>query len=113
MYPIGKLNQIGGSYYFVCMNAAMEAQLVNVDELAEISIVRPLIYTTSQGSFPISFPLASSMSASNKLVLMGYDNGSHETLVSTLTIDINNNTVTTSEPSRFTFAGTEESPADN
>lgn len=83
VYPIGKLNQIGDSFYFFCMDAGTNAFLVNVDQLATFSEVTPL-------STAITFPLASSVvdvtSGSATLLLLGYDNNTQESILATVSI---------------------------
>lgn len=77
-YPVGKLNQIGDSFYFFCMDAGTNTFLVNVDQLATFSTVTPLSTT-------ITLPLASSavdVSGSNgSMLLLGYDNSTQESVV--------------------------------
>lgn len=73
-YPIGKLNQVGDSFYFFCMDAGKNAFLVNVDELAEFSSVIPLSTT-------LIFPLASGVDNSNSLLLLSYDNDTQESVI--------------------------------
>lgn len=83
VYPIGKLNQIGDSFYFFCMDAGTNAFLVNVDQLAEIAIVKPVFYNTDSGTQPFAKPLASSVDNSgDELLLLGYDNSTQESVVS-------------------------------
>lgn len=73
-YPIGKLNQVGDSFYFFCMDAAKNAFLVNVDQLAEFSSVTSL--TTN-----LSFPLASGVDNAGSLLLLSYDNSTQESVM--------------------------------
>lgn len=77
-YPIGKLNQIGDSFYFFCMDAGTNAFLINVDQLATFSTAIPLSTT-------ITLPLASSAidisGSTGSLLLLGYDNSTQESVV--------------------------------
>lgn len=103
VYPIGKLNQIGDSYYFFCMDAGTNAFLVNVDELATFSNVIPLSAT-------LTLPLASSIvdvsGNSGSLLLLSYDNSSQESVLARVST-----TGTVSNESRF-YTGA-ESPIDD
>lgn len=102
-YPIGKLNQIGDSFYFFCMDGGKNAFLVNVDQLATFSSVIPLSAT-------ITFPLASSAidisGSTGSLLLLGYDNSTQESVVAKVST-----TGEVSNESRF-YTGA-ESPIDD
>ena len=104
-YPIGKLNQIGDSFYFFCMDAGKNAVLVNVDQTATVSDTVGL-------SSPITLPLASSVvdvtstPGSGSLLLLGYDNGTQESVVAKVST-----AGTVSDETRF-YTGA-ESPIDN
>jgi hypothetical protein len=98
-YPIGKLNQVGDSFYFFCMDAGTNAFLVNVDQLAEFADVLTLSTT-------LSLPLASSVDNDGGLLLLSYDNGTQESVMSKVSV-----TGTVSNESRF-YTGA-ESPIDN
>lgn len=74
VYPIGKLNQVGDSFYFFCMDAGKNAFLVNVSQLADFSDVIPLSTT-------LIFPLASGVDNSNSLLLLSYDNNTQESVM--------------------------------
>jgi hypothetical protein len=105
VYPIGKLSQIGDSFYFFCMDGGTNAFLVNVDQLATFPTVTPLSST-------ITYPLASSVvdvtsiPGSGSLLLLGYDNSTQESVVAKVST---NGTV--SNESRF-YTGA-ESPIDD
>lgn len=103
VYPIGKLNLIGDSFYFFCMDAGTNAFLVNVDELATFSNVIPL-------STSLTFPLASSVvdvsGTSGSLLLLSYDNNTQESVVTKVST-----TGGVSSESRF-YTGA-ESPIDD
>lgn len=99
VYPIGKLNQVGDSFYFFCMDAGTNAFLVNVDQLAEFSDVIPLSTT-------LSLPLASGMANDNSLLLLSYDNSTQESVVTRVSI-----AGTVSSEKRF-YTGA-ESPIDD
>lgn len=105
VYPIGKLNQIGDSFYFFCMDAGTNAFLVNVDQLATFSNVITLSTT-------LTFPLASSVidnsgpPGSGALLLLSYDNNTQESVVAKVSTS-----GTVSNESRF-YTGA-ESPIDN
>lgn len=99
VYPIGNLNQIGDSFYFFCMDASMNAFLVNVDQLAEFADVLTLSTT-------LSLPLASSSDNAGSLLLLSYDNSTQESVMSKVSA-----TGTVSNESRF-YTGA-ESPIDN
>lgn len=99
-YPIGKLNQLGDSFYFFCMDAGKNAVLVNVDQLATSSQ-----QTTLSTSLPL--PLASSTKLnSDSLLLLSYDNGTQESVITKVSTNggVSNDT-------RF-YTGA-ESPIDN
>ncbi len=99
-YPIGTLNLIGDSFYFFCTDAATDAFLVNVDELATFSNVIPLSTT-------LTLPLASSViDNSEALLLLSYDNSRQESVVTKVST-----TGTVSNESRF-YTGA-ESPIDD
>lgn len=99
-YPIGKLNQIGDSFYFFCMDAGTNAVLVNVDQLATFSQQTTL-------STPLPLPLASSTTLDgNSLLLLSYDNGTQESVMAMVSTD-----GTVSNETRF-YTGA-ESPIDN
>lgn len=76
LYPVGKLNLIGGNYYFFCMDAGTNAFLVNVTDQAEV---------TSITGLPLTLPLAASANSSGGLLLLSYDNEGHESVVSRIT----------------------------
>lgn len=105
VYPVGKLNQIGDSFYFFCMDAGTNAFLVNVDQLATFSNVTPL-------STAFTYPLASSVidvtavPGSGSLMLLGYDNSTQESVAAKVLTD-----GTVSNESRF-YTGA-ESPIDD
>lgn len=99
-YPTGKLNQLGDSFYFFCMDAGKNAVLVNVDQLATSSQ-----QTTLSTSLPL--PLASSTKLnSDSLLLLSYDNGTQESVITKVSTNggVSNDT-------RF-YTGA-ESPIDN
>ncbi|HNC30756.1 MAG TPA: hypothetical protein PKX08_12170 [Cyclobacteriaceae bacterium] len=99
-YPIGKLNQIGDSFYFFCMDAGTNAVLVNVDQLASFSE-----QTALSTSLPL--PLASSTTLDgNSLLLLSYDNGTQESVMTMVSTD-----GAVSNETRF-YTGA-ESPIDN
>ncbi|CAN0370805.1 unnamed protein product, partial [Phaeothamnion confervicola] len=76
VYPAGKLNRIGDSFYFFCMNAGTETQLANVDQLAELALVSPI-------PTGVKIPLASGLTEDRKsLLLLTYDNETQESVVS-------------------------------
>lgn len=97
-YPVGKLNQVGDSFYFFCMDAAKNTFLVNVDQLAEFSNVISL-------STGLTFPLASGVDNSNSLLLLSYDNTTQESVMAKVSA-----TGTVSSETRF-YTGA-ESPID-
>ncbi|HET9053008.1 MAG TPA: hypothetical protein VFM90_02470, partial [Cyclobacteriaceae bacterium] len=103
VYPIGKLNPIGDSFYFFCMDAGTNAFLVNVDQLATFSSVIPLSAT-------LTLPLASSVvdvsGNTGSLLLLSYDNSSQESVLTKVST-----TGTVSNESRF-YTGA-ESPIDD
>jgi hypothetical protein len=81
------------------MDAGTNAFLVNVSQLADFSDVIPLSTT-------LSLPLASGVDGSNSLLLLSYDNGTQETVMSKVSV-----AGVVSNESRF-YTGA-ESPIDN
>jgi hypothetical protein len=100
VYPTGSLNEVGGSYYFFCMDGATNALLVNVNELADFSTVTPI-------GANIRLPLASSSDGS-ELLLLSYDNETQESVVSRVSLS---GTIPVNGSARFT-SGSPESPID-
>lgn len=99
-YPIGKLNQLGDSFYFFCMDAGTNAILVNVDQLATFS-------STTTLSTSLSLPLASSATLDGTgLLLLSYDNSTQESVMTRVSTDGQ-----VSSETRF-YTGA-ESPIDN
>lgn len=104
-YPIGKLNQIGESFYLFCSDEGTNAFVLNVDQLATFVNDIPLSST-------ITFPLASSVidnsavPGSGSLLLLGYDNSTQESVIAKVST-----TGAVSNESRF-YTGA-ESPIDN
>jgi hypothetical protein len=99
-YPIGSLNEAGGSYYFFCMDVGKNALMVNVNELADFSIVTPI-------GENIRLPLASSSDGS-ELLLLSYDNDTQESVVSRVSLT---GTIPENGSARFS-SGSPESPID-
>ena len=77
--PIGKLSEYQGKYYFFSMDAVTQAaQIVDVDaDLAAVAI------TPVQGG--LTYPAAASFVDDN-FVLLSYDNGSKESVISLVSI---------------------------
>lgn len=72
IYPIGKLNYIGDSFYFFCSDQVTNTFLVNVDQLAEFWTATPVNAT---------LPIASAVNTSDSLLLLSYDNTALETVL--------------------------------
>jgi hypothetical protein len=106
VYPIGKLNQIGESFYFFCMDGGTNAFLVNVDQLGEAT-EEPIPLLTDGGS--LALPLASNIDFEGTgLLLLSYDNESQESLVSRVSTS---GEIPVTDPIRF-YTG-DESPIDD
>ncbi len=79
-YPMGNLNEVDGSYYFFCMDAAKTAVLVNVDANGDV-VSAPVTVND------LIFPLASATTAnSTALLLLSYDNSTQETVASRVSV---------------------------
>jgi hypothetical protein len=106
VYPIGKLNQIGDSFYFFCMDGGTNAFLVNVDQLGE-STADPIALESNGES--VALPLASAVdNAGTGLLLLSYDNGSLESAVSRVSTS---GEIPVTDPIRF-YTG-DESPIED
>lgn len=74
-YPIGKLNQVGDSLYFFCMDAGTNAVLVGVDQMASAT------KQTTLTSYTLPLASATTFDGDN-LLLLSYDNNTQESVVS-------------------------------
>lgn len=98
-YPIGKLNQVGDSLYFFCMDAGTNAVLVGVDQMASAT------KQTTLTSYTLPLASATTFDGDN-LLLLSYDNNTQESVVSRVSTK-----GIASATSRF-YTGA-ESPIDN
>ncbi len=106
VYPIGKLNQIGESFYFFCMDGGTNTFLVNVDQLGE-SVADPVAIVANGNS--VALPLASAVdNAGDGLLLLSYDNESLESCVSRVSTS---GAIPATDPIRF-YTG-DESPIED
>jgi hypothetical protein len=79
VHPIGKLTAYQGKYYFFCMDPLTQvAQIADVDASLD-----GLNITTVQGG--LTYPAAASFD-DNNFVLLSYDNGSKESVISLVSI---------------------------
>lgn len=103
IYPIGNLNLIGDSFYFFCMDAATNAFLVNVDQLATFSAVIPLSTTLT---YPLAASVVDASGSTASLLLLSYDNSTQESVLTKVSTS-----GTVSNETRF-YTGA-ESPIDD
>ncbi len=78
--PIGKFTEFQTKYYFFCMDPlTQQAQIANVDANLEAVTITPV-----QGG--LTYPAAASF-VDNNFVLLGYNNGDKQTVISILNPD--------------------------
>ncbi len=78
--PIGKILTSNSSYYFFCMTAVgLQAQLIKMDATGKI---------VGQSNVGASYPAAAAQDGNN-FILLSYDNGNKQSIISTLTPDGN------------------------